>query len=187
MSKKIKNLKPGRDGIWQVIRTLKSFTVQDIQNYVDMDHTSIRTYLSQLEAGGFLTSNSPEPFQKKIFELVKDNGYHRPVLKADGNPKKPSANQRMWMCMKALKKFSYLDVSITAEVPKYNAKTYLSFLNRAGYVGVFKEAQPPISPGVYIFKASNDTGPKAPQIRKDKSVYDQNLHKVVWRPAGGAA
>tara|TARA_B100000686_G_scaffold343657_1_gene424885 strand:- start:1091 stop:1639 length:549 start_codon:yes stop_codon:yes gene_type:complete len=178
-------IKPRRDGVWQMIRKLKEFTIYEIMDAVKMDYSSIRTYVRQLEAGGYVEEQKAEKFQKKVYTLIKDVGVHRPVLKANGKPRKPTANQRMWMSMKALKRFSYYDVSITAEVPKGNARSYLKALHRAEYLDLCKQ-HTHVSAQQYLFKASNDTGPKAPQIRRDKSVYDQNLHKVVW-PKGGAA
>lgn len=185
--KKIKNLKPKRDGIWQVIRAYNSFTVADIQAHVKMHDTSIRIYLWQLEAGGYIAKAKTVGNLGMIqYQLIKDNGVHRPLLNADGTKKKPGANQRMWMCMKVLKMFTYLDVSLTAEVPKESAKTYLRYLDKAGYVFVTKASKNKFSPHTYKFKASNDTGLKAPQIKRDKSVYDQNLHKVMYMPKRGA-
>ena len=186
--KKLKNIKPGRDGIWQIIREYKKVTIPMIQEYVSMHSTSIKTYLLQLEAGGYIARDGYVGKLSAVqYILIKDNGIHRPILNADGTKQKAGANQRMWMCIKALGQFNYKQVSLAAVVSDSNAKTYLRFLERAKYIFVLKKAKASLSPTVYQFKESNNTGYRAPQIRKDKSVYDLNIHKVMYQPERGAA
>jgi hypothetical protein len=96
---------------------------------------------------------------------------------------------RLWRAMRMLTKFTAWDlISIAgteaeqAEPDKLKGSVlrYLSALRRAGYIVVTRDREPgaaPTSNGFkrYLLLPNRNTGPLAPQIRSDGSVYDPNL------------
>lgn len=185
MELSINTTKPGRDGIWEIIRHMKTFTIKDLMKYSHMDHSSIRTYLSALTKGGFIVKNkrpAGSPLcTKHQYHLVKDNGIHAPELNADGSPKKVTKNQKIWASIKVLKRFDYRDVSFATQVEKNYTRKYLQALRNADYLKIIKEATHE-TPEKYWFMPANDTGRKAPQIKRGKIVYDPNINKVMYDP-----
>lgn len=183
MMKKLRNIKPGRDGIWQVLRHLKKTTVSEIHGITGVNKRTTLSYLRQLAAGGYVVMTEGDHHNDPIiFELVKDGGYHRPVLDNDGKPREPSSNQRMWMAIKVFgQPFSVLDLSLASAVNERTVTAYVTALCRAKFVKQHRPGRVH-QRALYLYIRSNDTGPKAPMIRRDKSVYDQNTHQVVWRP-----
>lgn len=180
--KKLRNIKPGRDGIWQVLRHLKKTTVPEIHQMTGIDKRTIQSYLQQLVAGGFLSCVEGRSQIAAVYALVRDSGHHRPVLDDDGRQRPPSSNQRMWMALPTFgQPFSALDLSMAATVRDNTAKAYLIALHRAKFVALHRPGCSGLR-ALYRYIPANRTGPKAPMIRRDKSVYDQNTHKVVWRP-----
>ncbi len=181
----INTTKPGRDGIWQIIRHMKTFTINDLMKCSHMDHSSIRTYLSALINGGFVVKNK-RPAGAPLctshqYQLIKDNGTHAPELNADGTPKKISKNQKIWASIKVLKRFDYRDVSFATEVEKNYTRKYLQALRNAEYLKTIKEATHE-TPEKYWFIPANDTGRKAPQIKRGKIVYDPNIDQIMYDP-----
>lgn len=168
-----------RDGIWKLIRQLKTFTLTDLDQTIDMERSSIKTYLDALLKAGFLKAEFQDEVKDKIYHLAKDNGVRRPDITREGAKKPITGRQRMWMAMKVLKRFDYRDLALTAKVPSIEAKSYLQALLKANYVRVLKKGRS-TTPNVYQFLARMDHGPYAPVVKKDKSIYDRNLQKTVW-------
>lgn len=185
MELNINTTKPGRDGIWQIIRHKRIFTINDLMSCSHMDHSSIRTYLSALINGKYIQKKK-RPKGSPLctcheFELINDVGINAPELNADGTPKKLTKNQKIWLSIKVLKRFDYRDVSFATQVEKNYTRKYLQALRNAEYLKVISEATYE-HPEKYWFLPANDTGRKAPQIKRDKSVYDPNIDKVVFDP-----
>lgn len=167
-----------RDTLWTHIRDLKRFTITDIICQSKMHKTAIKEYLNILIMAGYVVERR-DGMKPVIYSLVKDNGKYRPDLSVDGKIKPPTGRQRMWMAMKALKRFSHREVSIAANVGKYEAQDYCRHLRKAKYLKVVETSQPN-RPEIYVFDRSKDTGLYAPQIKKEHVVWDRNINKVMW-------
>jgi len=176
-------LAQNRDQLWTLMRDMRRFTLTDLADKSTMERSSIRTYLKILEKAGFIAVLKQEKYKPHVYNLVRDNGVYRPELTTEGDAKPPTGRQKMWMAMKALGNFNYKDVAFTASVTINVAKEYCIALRNACYLRVV-EISKPGTPETYVFVKSKDTGLKAPQIKKDKSIYDRNLHKTVWTPEG---
>jgi hypothetical protein len=183
MTKYKKNQIPAnQDGIWQLVRTFKIFTLGDIARHIEMDRGHIAVYLKVLKKAGFIKANDNPVRGKPItYTLIKDNGIHRPQLDLNGSEKPISLSQKIWVAIKALKVFDHRDVSLLVDCKENYIKSYLKQLRMAGYLRVKEEATRNTTKK-YIFLTTKDTGRNAPQIKKDKSVYDQNIRKIVWSP-----
>ena len=131
-----------------------------------------------------------------LYRLVRDVGVEAPRVTRDGKPVTQGiGTERMWTAIKALREFDYLEIAQAATdesctVRLEAAKTYLYYLERAGYVVL-------VSPCVrgaghwskarYRFIRAKNTGPRAPLITREKEVMDANTGVVVWPPKGEKA
>ncbi len=180
-------LAPGRAGIWAAIRQLKTFKTKDIVAACASTPDRVRAYLESLTRGGYLSATpGTKLWNPTTYRLVRDCGVHAPALDRDGRAVAVNGRQRMWMAMKALKAFTYKDLSLTAQVSDADARFFIKSLKKAGYLSVTQSATPS-SPERVRFLPARDTGPVAPLIRKDKSVVDRNKNRVVSNSESGRA
>lgn len=177
---------PGRDGIWAAIRQMREFRLADLERRCPVGYDALRGYLIALQKAGYVeVAPRKSIWPPAVFRLIRDCGVHAPQLDREGREKPANGRQRMWMAMKALKSFNYRDLSLAAQVSDADAKFFCVHLKYAGYLAVVKAGKAGAITGqtdTLKLRADRDTGPNPPQIRKDKSVYDRNLHKVVWTP-----
>ncbi len=180
MTMKTQNAMPApknKEELWAVIQYLKDFTLPDLVHREGVSMQTIRRQVASLVKGGFLSEETIRPTGIcKRYHVVNSN------FKAAEGKKKPNGRQRMWMGMKAKKVFDYREVSLFASVPLEAARLYCYALRSAGYLLVRKAATANGTPELYQFNVRQDTGLHAPQIRRDKSVYDANSKRVVWQP-----
>ena len=178
----------GRDGIWAEIRKQRVFTAGAIHKATDIPVKTVMDYLKCLENGGYLKSQK-DGRAARIFELTKDTGVEAPRLQRDGSPVTQGlCNEQMWRTMKRLKQFTWRDLAINAStddqrVTEEQAKSYCTWLNRAGYLAVLTIGSARV-PTQYRF--ARDTGPRPPQIQRIKQVFDPNTREVVWSREIGA-
>lgn len=166
-----------KEELWAVIQHLKDFTLPDLVHREGVSMQTIRRQVASLVKGGFLSEETIRPTGIcKRYHVVNSN------FNAAERAKEPSGRQRMWMGMKAKKVFDYREVALFASVPMEAARLYCYALRRAGYLLVRKQATANDAPEVYQFNTRQDTGLHAPQIKRNKSVYDANIGKVVWQP-----
>jgi hypothetical protein len=118
----------------------------------------------------------------------------RPVRRLPEAPeggRAETAQDRLWRTMKMLKTFSAEDLAIHASVPGrpvslQTARDYCNRLARTGrYLRFVERGVQGGAASLYRFVGS--TGPRAPRIGRDRSVFDPNINEVVWRPDGGKA
>ena len=190
-----------RDRVWAAARALKRFTFADVADYVvkhapaearvrRLDEATIKTYVESLTKGGFVRRINAERnarYEHAWFELVRDVGVHAPRVTRSGEPVTQGASRlAMWRVMRKLKNFTRRSLAAAAStegnlVAEEDAKTYVHYLAKAGYLAVVVPGRPRHLE-VYAFIRSFDTGPLAPMIQRVKHVYDPNLGKVVWHP-----
>ena len=189
----------GRQGVWQAVRKLQSFTVDQIVDECGGDRETVRTYIDSLRRGGYLakvdtvapqrTSISNSNVGQKranLFELVRDIGFEAPRVKRDGSPSvQGAAREQMWRTMKLLDVFSPRELALAAStddqaVSEVDALDYARYLQKGGYLFVVTAG----SPGKqvrYRFVRSRNSGPLPPQVQRLKSVWDPNTRVVVWQ------
>ena len=166
------------EGLWKVIRYYKRFAITDIYRNTSLSHRIVQRFVEKLVNGGYIRK-SADNSKLVIYSLIKDAGSMCPDLKPDGTTRPVSGRQKMWSAMKILKRFTYQDLSLASAVPRTEAKFYCIMLKRAEYLKVIEKDINSIKPETYAFNRSMDTGPYAPQIQRDHSVYDRNLAQVV--------
>lgn len=107
-------------------------------------------------------------------------------------PMPSSFRQRAWSAMRLRRRFGLADIITLAardgdSDPDSNLRRWLSALERAGIVATLPAragAHGRFSRGTKLFRLLRDTGPLAPAIRRDGTIFDHNLREVVpCRPA----
>lgn len=197
-----------RDRIWAAIRKLharplnvnRTFTRNDIaERCVDdappeatmrrIEEATIYTYVQGLVNAGYLKTSPYSRFRTTVYKLHRDVGIEAPRVNEDGSPV-TGGNKReaMWRAMKILKTFNRTELCSAAStdinpIDIGDAKNYLAFLTRAGYLQLIQRSSPTSGGQArYRFIPSKNTGPRAPQIQRSMHVYDPNLGQVVWHP-----
>lgn len=178
-----------RDAIWEAIRRLKTFTARELRRETRCGAAQVRDYLAGLAAAGYL-EKTPDGYA-----LAVDCGVEPPRVRKDGSEiTMGKSREQMWLVMKILGEFSAAELALhasteTVQVSEEDAKSYLMYLRKAGYLAVAAPGRPGHRSGTgiparYRLIPSMYTGPRPPMVQRVKQVYDQNLKKVVWTGGG---
>ncbi len=179
-----------RDRVWEHIRrigTETTFTCIELAGDSRAHPITVRDYLSALVASGRVVCERPSTGRGKaaLYRLVCDTGRETPRVRDDGSPVvQGRVAENMWWAMRKMGPFSVTDLVAhagTEEVPvdAGYAVRYVASLAVAGYLLRCDD-------GRYLLNAAMNTGPKPPKIQRIKTIYDQNLRRVVWPSAQGA-
>lgn len=175
-----------RQQIWEEIRKQKEFfTLNSLASSLNIEKETIETFVVGLRNAGFVKvidhqdvrkSYVKTTFKTNCYALTKDTGFNAPRVTRDGKLLPDDINQDLWRSMKILKEFSVADLmaSTPRKTTANNVESYCKLLCRAKYLKR-KETR---------FLFVRNTGAKAPQIQRIKSVYDPNLKKVVYQTGG---
>lgn len=199
-----------RDRMWSAIRTLsvRPFSAVEIQFIANLwapvdgqSHLdSVASYLEGLSKAEppYLNRVRDDGLRSELllYELVRDVGVEAPRVTKEGKPVTQGlGNELLWGAMKALREFDHAElVAAVAEaagkagisVSGETAKTYCTWLERAGYIALAAPATVGRSKARYRFNRARNTGPRAPLITKRKEVIDGNTGAVVYEhPKGG--
>lgn len=191
-----------RQRIWEKIRAHAEWTILEIAEATGVERETVISYVRSLEAGAYIKRIGERPvtaclhrktvtkFNHLVFTLVNNVGVEAPRLTKEGKPViQGLAQEQMWRTMKRLPRFNHVELAIAASteavaVAEAAAKDYCLNLARAGYLDVLSKGKggqgPKGAPSVYRFNRARDTGPKAPQIQRMKTVFDGNLREIVW-------
>jgi len=190
------NKSKGYDAIWQVILSFrqKAFTSNDIAGQMQSSQVMIKEFLNKLVLHNFIeiteeiSGLAGQGARKKYIYRLITSDQTRPKFNSEGkiiNPKGTGADQ-MWRCMKMIKVFTSKDLAIAASTDEKTvshgyAKNYIRALTRAGYLKIINKpnAAKGVSP-IYRLLPQKNTGPNAPVLKRDQSVFDPNLKKLVW-------
>lgn len=193
-----------RDRMWSAIRTIsvRPFSPVEVQFLANLRAPadaqahldSVITYLQGLAKAQppYLELHADDGLRSELrqYRLVRDVGVEAPRVNAEGKPVTAgAANEQLWAAMKALREFDTAELAQCASqgevrVSEETAKTYVRFLERAGYLAVVSAGLPGNYKARYRFNRAKNTGPRAPLICRDKSVMDANTGETVWTPKG---
>jgi hypothetical protein len=176
MARKKRALRPavklsGLDWVWAVIREKRRFTLNDIKLETNVDTSSIRSYVTGLELAGYL--QPVEGAGKDRYDLVRDIGIERPRVREDGSEVAETGQDKMWRLMKTQGEITWRDLALFPGVSEGASRSYVLTLARVGILTVTQTARPG-RPGKHVLLPRHNTGLRAPQILRDKSVYDPN-------------
>lgn len=187
----------GQDAIWVGIRTLKSFTREELimwlfkNGYPNINNSTVTSYMRRLSKGKYIEIDKAgeqgnKKSQEHHFKLINDCGNNAPHLSADGSPSKRGAGSRnLWLSMRILGEFDYRELAATSSnediaVSEATAERYINTLKTAGYLHQTQAAKIGITPRRFRLIRSKNTGPKPPVVQNIKQVYDPNINEVVW-------
>lgn len=176
--------KNARQRIWEVLRQQngQTFEIYPIARASNADDETVKTYLQCLVAGGYVEIVSRKRYSKSTYRLIKDSGIEAPRLSRKGEPVKQGLiTEAIWRTLRIL------DVLDAAQITSHVAasghdvalmyvKRYLVSLKKAGYLQVIVVGGPHRLERIRLVR---DTGPRAPQIQRVKTVYDPNLNQVM--------
>jgi hypothetical protein len=195
MLKPTQKLRPEekRQAIWDVIRSTAGaeFTTRLIARKTWVGIDTIVDYLNGLTLAAYLQKTFPERRGEcATYRLVRDTGMDAPRVRPDGTEvTQGRGREQMWRTMRILGVFTARELAITAsteaiKIAPNEAGHYINRLHVAGYLRLSSKAKPGYKQGtgeqaVYQFMRHMYTGPKAPQVQRNKQVYDPNLKQVV--------
>ena len=171
----------GADQVWAVVRALRVFTLADLLQHTNANPGTTRDYLVRLRRGGHVALERPDAAPGH-YRLVRDVGRERPRLRKDGSEAPQTSREKMWRTMKMLGVFHYRSLAAHAQVAGLDARDYVCHLRRAGILRVVQPARPG-RVALYMLPVSARTGPRPPQVRRDKAVVDPNTGRVHGGPS----
>jgi len=185
-----------RDAIWAAIRDLREFSVSEIEDKTRVSHGGIKAYILGLTKAGYLRRTEhhhrakvDNRFVANRWRLINDVGVDAPRVTRDGKRiTQGLGRENMWHAMHILRDFSAKDLAAQAStddviIKHSDAKNYIKYLHKAGYLIIVMPARPGNKPGTqtrYRMPASRSTGPRPPMIQRTKQVFDPNTGKIVW-------
>jgi len=189
--------KSQRQRVWESIRRFAGarkpeFTVDQLSRASKVDIFPIREYLKGLTAAGYVRiTNTPGRCVTNVYEMTRDNGVEAPRVRRDGSAvTQGRGTEALWAAMVTLDSFTVEFVASLAGVKTRTAKIYALALAHAGYLEVLTKGKGHGNggvPSVYSVSSEHVHGPRAPMITRQKSIYDPNLHRIVWSDGPDAA
>jgi hypothetical protein len=86
----------------------------------------------------------------------------------------PASRDRLWLTIRILRKFTLPQMCATAEVPYDNARRYIVQLERTGFLRLVQDHISGKAGSFKVYALVRDSGPLAPLMRNDGTVYDRN-------------
>lgn len=177
--------KSSRQRIWEELRKVDDeFEMYPIARAANVDDETLKTYLYCLTAGGFLEIVKRKRYDKTIYRRIKDNGVEAPRLTRKGEPVKQGLiSEAIWRTLRIQDQLDARLITNYVEAAGHETtmayvKRYLGSLKKAGYLQVVQKGNAHRLEVIRL-KAGMNTGPRAPQIQRVKTVYDPNLNKVM--------
>lgn len=175
----------GRDLVWQAIREMRTFVLQDLVKRTGLRSGTVEDYLRALLKAGLLARSGSQPsplgiagaFPRAEYSLVRDLGLDTPRVRKNGTLIPPSGRQRMWRAMGILKDFSLRDLVATASLPeagisRREAEYYCDWLTKGHYLRTSGN-------GRYCIVPVMRHGPRAPQVQRVRRLFDPNTGEIV--------
>jgi len=187
-----------RDAIWAAIRILREFSVSEIEDQTRINQSTIKTYVRGLTNANYLERIECHPrtkgdtrYVENRWRLVNNVGVDAPRVTREGKPvTQGQSRENMWRTMRIIGEFSVRELAIQATTEGVNvkpsdAKDYVKYLHKAGYLQITRPAQPGNKSGMgtqarYRFIKFRYTGPRPPMVQRTKQVFDPNVGTVVW-------
>lgn len=177
--------KNARQRIWEVLRQQTGeFEMYPIARQSNTDDETLRTYLTCLRKGGYVEVVQQKRYDKTTYRFLKDTGIEAPRLNRKGEPVTQGlVSEAIWRTLRILGELDARQITnhVAAaglDVTMAYVKRYIGALKKAGYLLVCLKGNPHRLERIRL-KPGMDTGPRAPQIQRVKTVYDPNLNKVM--------
>jgi response regulator of citrate/malate metabolism len=178
--------KSNRQRMWEAMRShAEGFTGYQIARRSKVNDATVRSYIQSLEKAGYLERIAgADHFEEQTLRLIKDMGIEAPAVTRQGKASTAGqGNEAMWRTLRILSTLSARQLaehaSATVTVSLWSARSYLKWLNRAGYVELLSDKSGDKN-ARYRMISSRYTGPRPPMIQRGGNLYDPNLGKVVF-------
>lgn len=175
--------------VWDIARTAqKSFTVRDVRRQVvgEVSYDRARACLDKWYAAGYVARTvDPQVYPPTyLYDVITDCGQQPPLVDNQGQLKKQSTQEIVWRTARILKQFNARQIIASANdgetmLNEKAVRYYLFHLHDAGYI-TWLNADDNQTLAQYVLTVN--TGPKAPEIKRGKKVYDGNLGLIVYDP-----
>ncbi|VVE15257.1 hypothetical protein PAN31117_03047 [Pandoraea anapnoica] len=188
-----------RQRIWEAIRENRAeFTARAVATCSRVSTETTRKYLRSLQTAGYIevTGQRARVTNAGRYRLKKDAGIEAPRIDLRGNVLPPTYCENLWRTMRILGSFSVAELALAAstedvQIAAMTAQNFVRFLVLAGYVRIEVDARRGIraagaKAARYRLMPGKYTGPLPPMVQKRRSVYDQNLKRVVWSKEAGS-
>lgn len=178
--------KSNRQRIWDAIcKFPEGFTGYSIARKSGVHDTTVRSYIQALVNAGYLKRIAgADHFLEQTLCLVKNTGVDAPSVTRKGDSSTAGIrNEAMWRTLRILGTVTARSLaensSAKFDVSLWTARTYLKHLAKAGYVELISAGNGDRS-AYYRLIPIKYTGPKAPAIKRDGSIFDANLGGIVY-------
>lgn len=160
--------------IWQCLSEQQIFSVALISNLTNVDSKQVRNAINRWVGLGYIKQANKRQ-RNKLYKVVSDEsprigqGNH-----SSKQPKKRNTRQQIWNTLKFLNRVNLIDILMTTDSGKSNARDYLNALERCGYVKGIRQKN---ELKVWVF--INNTGHGAPAHIRGKGMFDKNLEQLI--------
>lgn len=176
----------GYEGYWSIIRRLDilgPWTVTEVARETQALQENVHEYIRRLARAKIAKvveerASHPGAFAQKVYRL-ESRPTLAPRVRKDGSVCPPTAQDQMWVALRQIGSFSCAELAHFAStddvsVDRAAAESYVSLLNKAGYLQVLQEGRGRETASRYMLKPSMNTGPLAPKVMRTKVVWDRN-------------
>lgn len=176
-------LRNGTEQVWDMLRTPDvSVTISNICKDIDISYYKAKSLLgSWIKSGHAKRTQSTNPKTSRpqyVYEIVRDCGQQPPQVNLQGIEVQSPYNEICWRSIRILKTFNANQLVPDSLVKLNTIKQYLRQLHMAGYLMMIESEVGQLA----VYRIMYDTGPKAPEIRRGKKIYDGNLGLIVYDP-----
>lgn len=154
---------------WAIAASLATFTAYQLaaQSHVRLE--IVRPLIRAWKREGIVSLQAVGRRRRHVYAFV---AAPRAIARPAG-----SAAENMWRTVRKLQRFTPADVQMhsstgAAPVSEEDARRFCALLLRAGYVRVLRKAALGRHPAMYLLV--RDTGPKPPEERRVRAVWDPN-------------
>ena len=172
--------------VWDMLRANREqLLVSNVIDKVDVSYFKAKALLNSWKRSGhvrrYQTINPKTKCPQQAYELLLDCGQEPPQVDGKGLPKSCSGNELIWRTLRILKVCNANQI-VASATDVLNIKTvrqYLRQLHMAGYLMMVDAPRGQLA----VYRLMQDTGPRAPQVKRGKKVYDGNLGQIMYDPA----
>lgn len=171
--------------VWDMLRANREqLLVSNVIDKVDVSYFKAKALLNSWKKSGharrYQTINPKTKCPQQAYELLLDCGQEPPQVDGKGLPKSCSGNELIWRTLRILKVCNANQI-VASATDVLNIKTvrqYLRQLHMSGYLMMVDAPRGVLA----TYRLMHDTGPRAPQVKRGKKIYDGNLGIVVYDP-----
>lgn len=159
------------------------FTIRDMMRCVAASRDTINDALRRMVKGGYIVRLGRLPYDDKgatlaVYRIKRDLA-NFDGLRYDGKASRPQtakATTRMWNAMRLGDDFDVTSLAALASlegapIARATARAYITRLHQASYLRCVQEGG---ANRLARYRLIHNTGPQAPQVRRDKTIFEPN-------------